>query len=71
MLEKLIWISAFMLVGARHPGATVGAVRWLRSHAIHSFRCIAPPRSHTQGATVGAVRALVACAHFTTRYPQL
>ncbi|XP_052307303.1 uncharacterized protein LOC127905074 isoform X2 [Populus trichocarpa] len=26
MLEKLIWISAFMLVGARHPGATVGAV---------------------------------------------
>ncbi|XP_004303221.1 PREDICTED: uncharacterized protein LOC101295056 [Fragaria vesca subsp. vesca] len=26
MLEKLIWISAFMLVGARHPGATVGGV---------------------------------------------
>ncbi|XP_002967967.2 uncharacterized protein LOC9631054 [Selaginella moellendorffii] len=26
MLEKLIWISAFMLVGARHPGATVGDV---------------------------------------------
>ncbi|KAL3609321.1 hypothetical protein D5086_000341 [Populus alba] len=26
MLEKLIWISAFMLVGARHSGATVGAV---------------------------------------------
>ncbi|CAH9075786.1 unnamed protein product [Cuscuta epithymum] len=26
MLEKLIWISAFMLVGARHPGSTVGAV---------------------------------------------
>ncbi|XP_011623779.1 uncharacterized protein LOC18435308 isoform X1 [Amborella trichopoda] len=26
MLEKLIWISAFMLVGARHPGATMGAV---------------------------------------------
>ncbi|KAI4387095.1 hypothetical protein MLD38_004953 [Melastoma candidum] len=26
MLEKLIWISAFMLVGARHPGANVGAV---------------------------------------------
>nr|KJB56326.1 hypothetical protein B456_009G121800 [Gossypium raimondii] len=24
MLEKLIWICAFMLVGARHPGATVG-----------------------------------------------
>ncbi|KAL0723615.1 hypothetical protein Bca4012_038214 [Brassica carinata] len=26
MLEKLIWICAFMLVGARHPGATVGMV---------------------------------------------
>lgn len=26
MLEKLIWISAFMLVGARHPGASVGDV---------------------------------------------
>uniref|UniRef100_A0A7N0THP5 Uncharacterized protein n=1 Tax=Kalanchoe fedtschenkoi TaxID=63787 RepID=A0A7N0THP5_KALFE len=26
MLEKLIWIASFMLVGARHPGATVGAV---------------------------------------------
>lgn len=26
MLEKLIWISAFMLVGARHPGATVGVL---------------------------------------------
>ncbi|XP_027167464.1 uncharacterized protein LOC113767539 [Coffea eugenioides] len=26
MFEKLIWICAFMLVGARHPGATVGIV---------------------------------------------
>jgi hypothetical protein len=26
MLEKLIWISAFMLVGAAHPGASVGDV---------------------------------------------
>ncbi|KAI3777716.1 hypothetical protein L1987_47518 [Smallanthus sonchifolius] len=26
MLEKLIWICAFMLVGARYPGATVGDV---------------------------------------------
>lgn len=26
MLEKLIWICAFMLVGARHPGASVGVV---------------------------------------------
>ena len=26
MLEKLIWISAFMLVGARNGGCTVGDV---------------------------------------------
>ena len=26
MFAKLIWISAFMLVGAAHPGATVGEV---------------------------------------------
>lgn len=26
MLEKLIWICAIMLVGARHPGASVGTV---------------------------------------------
>lgn len=37
MLEKLIWISAFMLVGARHPGATVGAVeKEYRSEVICS-----------------------------------
>ncbi|XP_076920528.1 uncharacterized protein LOC143581686 [Bidens hawaiensis] len=32
MLEKLIWISSFMLVGARHPGASVGDVE-------NDFRC--------------------------------
>ena len=26
MLEKLVWISAFMLVGAQHGGCTVGEV---------------------------------------------
>lgn len=37
MLEKLIWISAFMLVGARHPGATVGAVeKEFRSEVIRT-----------------------------------
>lgn len=34
MLEKLIWISAFMLVGARHPGATVGAVEKEYRHEV-------------------------------------
>jgi hypothetical protein len=37
ILEKLIWISAFMLVGARHPGATVGAVeKEYRSEVMYS-----------------------------------
>ncbi|XP_050383039.1 uncharacterized protein LOC126799826 [Argentina anserina] len=39
MLEKLIWISAFMLVGARHPGATVGAVE--KDHRSEVSRLIA------------------------------
>lgn len=39
MLEKLIWISAFMLVGARHPGASVGVVeKEYRSEVRLSFR---------------------------------
>eukprot|EP00268_Persea_americana_P043822 TRINITY_DN4410_c0_g1_i5.p1 TRINITY_DN4410_c0_g1~~TRINITY_DN4410_c0_g1_i5.p1 ORF type:complete len:120 (-),score=34.77 TRINITY_DN4410_c0_g1_i5:764-1123(-) len=39
MVEKLIWISAFMLVGARHPGATVGVVeKDYRSENFHLQR---------------------------------
>lgn len=34
MLEKLIWICAFMLVGARHPGATVGIVEKEHRHEV-------------------------------------
>ncbi|KAE8710909.1 hypothetical protein F3Y22_tig00110318pilonHSYRG00064 [Hibiscus syriacus] len=38
MLEKLIWICSFMLVGARHPGATVGIVeKEYRSEVLLSF----------------------------------
>ncbi|KAM7258087.1 hypothetical protein ACFE04_013828 [Oxalis oulophora] len=37
MLEKLIWICAFMLVGARHPGATVGAVEKEFRHEVSSL----------------------------------
>jgi hypothetical protein len=40
MLEKLIWISAFMLVGARHSGATVGVVeKDYRSEVTFPLEC--------------------------------
>ncbi|OVA06924.1 hypothetical protein BVC80_1735g29 [Macleaya cordata] len=39
MLEKLIWICSFMLVGALHPGATVGAVE--KEHRSEVSRLIA------------------------------
>ncbi|KAG0463156.1 hypothetical protein HPP92_021632 [Vanilla planifolia] len=63
MLEKLIWISAFMLVGARHPGATVGVVekdnrsedwlhrRWaMRSHQrlLKASNCVTTHRFYSQ-----------------------
>ncbi|KAL8488545.1 hypothetical protein ACS0TY_024722 [Phlomoides rotata] len=37
MLEKLIWICAFMLVGARHPGATVGVVEKEHRYEVSSL----------------------------------
>jgi len=37
MLEKLIWISAFMLVGAAHPGATVGDVERQHSAEVRAL----------------------------------
>ncbi|CAN6700655.1 unnamed protein product [Malus baccata var. baccata] len=37
MLEKLIWISAFMLVGARHPGTTVGGVEKVYRSEVSSL----------------------------------
>ncbi|RZS06445.1 hypothetical protein BHM03_00037093, partial [Ensete ventricosum] len=40
MLEKLIWISAFMLVGARHPGATVGVVEKEYRSEVSIFICL-------------------------------
>ena len=36
MLEKLIWICAFMLVGARHGGCTVGEVESQVSCAVNN-----------------------------------
>ena len=45
MFEKLIWISGFMLVGAAHPGATVGAVE-----AQHKAQVVALLRELCAGA---------------------
>lgn len=39
MLEKLIWICAFMLVGARHPGATVGVVEKEYRSEVSIYLC--------------------------------
>ncbi|RWR91297.1 hypothetical protein CKAN_02044600 [Cinnamomum micranthum f. kanehirae] len=41
MVEKLIWISAFMLVGARHPGATVGVVEKDYRSEARLIHCVA------------------------------
>lgn len=38
MLEKLVWICAFMLVGARHGGCTVGEVESQASPAAWFWR---------------------------------
>lgn len=42
MLEKLIWICAFMLVGARHGGCTVGEVQPWAGPVV-----AVPPPQHT------------------------
>ena len=52
MLEKLVWISAFMLAGARHGGCTVGEVEgqvrgwgwagaWVGGHLWGGYVCSA------------------------------
>jgi hypothetical protein len=37
MFEKLIWISSFMLVGAQHPGATVGDVAKAHKNEVEAL----------------------------------
>uniref|UniRef100_I1QH01 Uncharacterized protein n=1 Tax=Oryza glaberrima TaxID=4538 RepID=I1QH01_ORYGL len=55
MLEKLIWISAFMLVGARHPGATVGAVeKEYRSEVASLIAELASAAAEERGLTFDA-----------------
>ena len=63
MLEKLIWISAFMLVGACHPGATVGDVE-----SKHTAEVSALIEELAAGASAATGDAMFSqCARLPTR----
>ena len=75
-LEKLVWISAFMLVGAKHGGVTVGEVE--SSHAAEvaelilelaggGARALALPEGAVPANVVEKLRAYArSVAHFPT-----
>lgn len=71
MLEKLIWISAFMLVGARHPGAMVGAVEKeyrseVRIFSWHSYKIVV--LFHRLSTSVTMITCIqMCCNHLFTR----
>ena len=72
MLEKLIWISAFMLVGARHPGATVGAVeKDFRDEVISLIGELASAAAAEKGIVfeVGIEDRLCAYARAVSHFP--
>lgn len=75
MLEKLIWICAFMLVGARHPGATVGDVE--SQHTDEVSRLIEELAAGCEGVSfepdvAGRLRAYArSVAHFPTAVKEL
>ena len=64
MLEKLIWISAFMLVGACHPGATVGDVESKHTAEVSALiEELAAGASAATGASFGPQLAARLCAY--------
>ncbi|KAG0463133.1 hypothetical protein HPP92_021609 [Vanilla planifolia] len=72
MLEKLIWISAFMLVGARHPGATVGVVeKDYRSEVASLISELASAAAAEKGLTFdeGMEERLCAYARAVSQFP--
>lgn len=72
MLEKLIWISAFMLVGARHPGATVGVVeKDFRSEVDSLISELASAAAAEKGISFeeGIVDRLCAYARAVSHFP--
>ena len=78
MFEKLIWISAFMLVGAAHPGATVGDVEKSHTHEVSALiNELAAGVTASEGVTFGPklaerLRAYArSVAHFPTAVKEL
>ncbi|GBG84846.1 hypothetical protein CBR_g39222 [Chara braunii] len=72
MLEKLIWISAFMLVGTRHPGATVGDVEsTYRDEVVSLVDELAAAAAAANGVQFddGLVERLCAYARSVAHYP--
>ncbi|XP_078171562.1 nuclear protein isoform X2 [Carex rostrata] len=72
MLEKLIWIAAFMLVGARHPGATVGDVeKDYRSEVTSLIAELAAAAAAEKGLTFdeGIEERLCAYARTVSHFP--
>ena len=64
MLEKLIWISAFMLVGACHPGASVGDVESKHTAEVSALiEELAAGASAATGAAFGPQLAARLCAY--------
>lgn len=72
MLEKLIWISAFMLVGARHPGATVGVVeKYYRPEVVSLIAELASAAAVERGLTFdeGIEERLCAYSRAVAHFP--
>lgn len=72
MYEKLIWICAFMAVGAAHPGATVGDVE--RLHTAEVVALIEELRAGSAGRRgvsfqEGTAERLLAYARAVAHFP--
>jgi len=72
MLEKLIWICAFMLVGARHGGCTVGEVEGTYTSEVTSLiKELAAAGAAALGVTLdaGVEERLCAYARSVSHFP--
>jgi ketopantoate reductase len=72
MFEKLIWISAFMLVGAAHPGATVGDVESVhRDEVVELIEEMVKGTAETENVNFqsGSVDRLLAYARAVSHFP--
>lgn len=79
MLEKLMWIAAFMLVGARHDGCTVGEVesqhteevRALIEEMIAGLTATQQEVAFDEGTVARLMSYARAVAHFPTAVKEL